>query len=57
MVERLPALPGRLHEQGKLALERLLTDEILEPLRPQRAVKLLLTRPHGGDLHGDLACR
>ena len=44
VVERLAAPPRRLHEQGELALELLLADELLEALRPQRAVELLLAR-------------
>ena len=52
VVERLAAPPRRLHEQRELALERLLADEVLEALRAQRAVELLLPGPHGRDLDG-----
>ena len=55
VVERLAAAARRLDEEGELVLELLLADEVLEPLRPQRAVELLLARPRGRDLDADLA--
>ena len=44
VVERLAAPPRRLHEERQLTLELLLADELVQALRAQRAVELLLAR-------------
>src|SRR6185436_18300163 len=55
VVERLAAPPRSFHEECELALQLLLADELLQALRSERAVQLLLAGPHGRDLDADLS--
>ncbi len=50
VVERLAACGGRLERHGELLAQGVLTDEVLEGPRPQRAVDLVLAGERAGGL-------
>ena len=52
VVERVRARLRRLERDAQLLLDPLLADEVVEPLRPERLLGLVLLRPKGGaDAH------
>jgi hypothetical protein len=48
VIERLPTRAGRLERDCELLLDALLSNELVQPARPQRALELVLLGLYGG---------
>ena len=44
VIKRLLAMPGRLDEHPKIGAQLRLTDELTQPLRPQRHIRIIARR-------------